>query len=150
MNQTKFLHIIDQTPLVSIDLILKNSQGKVLLGYRNNKPAQGYWFVPGGRIRKNETLAQAMSRISEVELGFSIAIEDTRLLGAYDHIYEDNFQGTPEVNTHYVALGHEVILEKMQLIEYDSQHAQVKWWSVAELLESTSVHQNTKAYFIEK
>ena len=43
-------------PLVSIDLLVTRpgTQGKeLLLGLRNNRPAQGWWFTPGGRIRKN-------------------------------------------------------------------------------------------------
>ena len=63
------LRIIEFVPLVSIDLILKDRQGQVLLGKRANRPARGYWFVPGGRIRKNEKIADAISRISRSELG---------------------------------------------------------------------------------
>ena len=59
------LKIIDATPLISIDLIILNSNDEILLGKRNNRPAKGYWFVPGGRIRKNETLKQALSRIAK-------------------------------------------------------------------------------------
>lgn len=44
-------------PLVSIDLMIKNAQDQMLWGRRNNRPAQGYWFVPSGRICKNEGLA---------------------------------------------------------------------------------------------
>ena len=54
LNDTDFLHIVDATPLVSIDLVLRNERDEVLLGQRKNRPAQGIWFVPGGRIRKNE------------------------------------------------------------------------------------------------
>lgn len=150
MNQEKFLSVIDSTPLVSIDIVLKNEKDQVLLGYRNNRPAQGYWFVPGGRIRKNETLQQAMSRISSVELGFEISLSESKLLGAYDHIYEDNFQGVESINTHYVALGHEVALPKGQSVTFDSQHEKVKWWSIQDLMASDKVHENTKAYFLSR
>lgn len=147
MNQDEFLNVIDKAPLVSIDIILKDETGRVLLGYRNNRPAQGFWFVPGGRIRKNETLEQAMSRISLTELGFEISIADTQLIGAFDHIYDDNFKGTSGVTTHYVALGHEFNLPKDQSITFDSQHEQIKWWSINDLLSSKIVQKNTKAYF---
>ena len=147
MNQDEFLNVIDKAPLVSIDILLKDADGKVLLGYRNNRPAQGFWFVPGGRIRKNETLEQAMLRISLAELGFEISIANTHLIGAFDHIYDDNFKGASGVNTHYVALGHEFNLPADQSITIDSQHEQVKWWSIKDLLNSDAVHNNTKAYF---
>jgi colanic acid biosynthesis protein WcaH len=42
-----FKTIIENTPLVSVDLIIKN-ENKILLGKRVNKPAQGYWFTLGG------------------------------------------------------------------------------------------------------
>ena len=54
-----FKTIIDNTPLVSVDLIVKH-KGKVLLGKRVNKPAQGYWFTLGGRIFKNESIQSAI------------------------------------------------------------------------------------------
>ncbi len=148
MQSEIFLEIIDNAPLVSIDIILKNTSGKVLLGRRVNRPAQDYWFVPGGRIRKNETLRETMARISTTELGFGVDIADASLLGAYDHIYKDNFQGKDGINTHYVALGHEVLLSADQSIGFDAQHSEMKWWSVAELMASDEVHENTKAYFM--
>ncbi len=52
MDSTVFLKVIDAAPLVTIDLIIRNPKSDVLLGKRLNRPAQGFWFVPGGRIRK--------------------------------------------------------------------------------------------------
>src|SRR5687767_7562775 len=43
LDDDKFLKIIEATPLVSIDLIIRNAQGQVLLGKRLNRPAQGFW-----------------------------------------------------------------------------------------------------------
>jgi colanic acid biosynthesis protein WcaH len=44
---------------VSVDLVLVRDGREVLLGLRTNRPAQGSWFVPGGRILKNEKRADA-------------------------------------------------------------------------------------------
>lgn len=41
LSRNTFQTIVQHTPLVSIDLIIKNAQGQVLLGRRNNRPAQG-------------------------------------------------------------------------------------------------------------
>lgn len=150
MNSESFLEVIESTPLVSIDIILKNLSGEYLLGKRTNRPAQGFWFVPGGRIRKNETLQAAMSRISLTELGIEILIEHCNLIGAFDHIYTDNFQGKSGINTHYVALGYNVDLPANQPLHFDSQHSEVRWWPRSQLLESNLVHENTKAYFNNK
>ena len=50
-----FKTVIDSTPLISIDILLKKDN-KILLGRRVNKPAQGYFFSTGGRIFKNESI----------------------------------------------------------------------------------------------
>jgi colanic acid biosynthesis protein WcaH len=47
-----FATVVRSTPLISIDLIVENESGEFLLGKRTNRPAQGYWFVPGGRVQK--------------------------------------------------------------------------------------------------
>ena len=145
LNDTEFLRIIAATPLVSIDLILRNERDEVLLGQRLNKPAQGCWFVPGGRIGKNERVADALRRISQREIG--VVITETELLGVFDHIYPDNFLGAPDVNTHYVVLGLAAPLSTQVPLVTDDQHGELRWWSVDALLASEVVHENTKAYF---
>lgn len=147
MNKEKFVDIIDATPLVSMDLLIENKEGKVLLGKRLNRPAKDYWFVPGGRIRKNETLSNALARISMAELGIEISIDKVSLMGAFDHIYKDNFAGVDEVNTHYVAMGYKVTLSEDFLLKPDDQHSEMIWWSKQELLLDNRVHENTKLYF---
>ena len=145
MTDEDFLHIVDATPLVAIDLIIRNESGAVLLGKRLNRPAQGCWFVPGGRIRKNERTAEALSRISQHELGVTVA--GAKLIGAFDHIYEDNFLGAPGVNTHYVVLGFAAQLPESAPLTPDDQHSELRWWPVEELISSAEVHENSKAYF---
>jgi len=145
-----FLEIIESTPLISIDLILENQSGMILLGKRMNRPAQGYWFVPGGRVTKNERLADAIERISSTELGVKISISEVNLLGAFEHIYDDNYFGEDGVNTHYVVLAYIVKTQNDLEIISDNQHSEIKWWSKRDLLKSHNVHQNTKTYFIDK
>ena len=55
----KFKTLVDIAPLVSIDFIIKNSEDKILLGKRVNKPAKDYFFTLGGRLFKNETINEA-------------------------------------------------------------------------------------------
>jgi len=147
IDNKQFLAIIDATPLVSIDLILEDQQGNILLGKRTNRPAQGYWFVPGGRIRKNEKLADAIKRVSLTELGTEITLDDGQLLGAFDHIYDDNFSGVEGINTHYVVLAYTIKLKGDFTIMTDEQHSEMKWWQLDALLDSPEVHDNTKLYF---
>ncbi len=61
LSAADFSTVIRSTPLVSIDLILTRPDGAVLVGRRQNEPAKAYWFVPGGRIRKDERLDAAIA-----------------------------------------------------------------------------------------
>ena len=108
LSREDFLQLVRNAPLVSIDLIVRDAQGRVLLGLRNNRPAQGWWFVPGGIVRKGERLEQAFRRISEAELGSVHELSAARSLGHYEHLYDDNFAGEPGFGTHYVVLAWEL------------------------------------------
>lgn len=147
LTKEQFLSVIEFTPLVSIDLLIINEQKQVLLGKRLNRPAQNYWFVPGGRIVKNETIPEAFDRIVRKETGLDLAFEKAELAGAYDHIYDDNTFGEKGIGTHYVVLGYRYRLHGTPEIVIDSQHDQVKWWNLDELLSHPQVHENTKRYF---
>lgn len=146
LNHEQLETAVSLTPLVSIDLIILNKRNEVLLGQRNNRPAQGYWFVPGGRILKNETFDQAFARISQSELGQPLDIEDATFLGAYQHLYPDSRFGD-HLSTHYVALGYMIILPEGVDVEIaDSQHAGIKWVNFEDLLNDPEVHDRTKDY----
>jgi colanic acid biosynthesis protein WcaH len=147
LNSTDFLAVIDRTPLVSIDLIVPDARGRYLLGQRVNRPAKGYWFVPGGRIYKDERLDAAFARIALAELGRSARRGDARLLGVYEHLYDDNVRGVEHVTTHYVVLGYELPFDALAPTPPLDQHAAYAWMSTQEILTDARVHANTKAYF---
>lgn len=146
-DKDTFLRVIEATPFVSIDLVIRNELQQVLLGYRRNRPAQHRWFVPGGRIRKNERTQDALQRIAQTELG--IPAGQGKLLGVFDHIYDDNYYGVPDLGTHYVVFAYQFDINSGTKLNQDDQHARLRWWSVEELLASEEVHDNTKLYFRE-
>lgn len=69
MAPEEFATVIRLTPLVAIDLVVRDPDGRVLLGRRTYEPARNLFFVPGGRITKNETRSAAFERLSREELG---------------------------------------------------------------------------------
>ncbi len=141
-----FRTVVSHTPLVSIDLIVRNTQDQVLLGLRANRPAQGHWFVPGGRILKEETLANAFKRLTQDELGQEMLICNAHYLGLYEHFYDDSSFGS-HVSTHYVVNGFEIQLSNDDLNFPQEQHYGFCWFSVPELMASDKVHIHTKWYF---
>lgn len=148
LEQKTFETVIDSTPLVSIDLIVLNENNEALLGQRLNRPAEGFWFVPGGRILKNESLANAFKRLTHNELGIEVELSIAELLGPYDHFYDDCVFND-EIKTHYVAIAYILRLTKQQLdaLPLNEQHGAYKWFGFDELLKSPAVHKHTKWYF---
>jgi len=100
LGREEFLEVVERAPLVSIDVIVRRGDGRVLLGRRTNEPAKDFWFVPGGRIYKNERLEAAFRRICEAELGKPFAIGEAKFLGVFEHLYPTNFAGQPGTGTH--------------------------------------------------
>lgn len=143
-----FNTLVQHAPLVSVDLLCRNAQGQVLLGWRANRPAQGAWFVPGGRIRKDERVAQALPRLLLAELGLHPQDHSApQFHGAFEHLYEDNAAGQPGWGTHYVVLAYTLTLHPGVALTADAQHRQLRWFDLAELLADPSVHENTRAYW---
>lgn len=140
-----FHAIVTHTPLVSIDLIVHDRQGRVLLGWRRNRPAQGCWFVPGGRINKDESLADAFRRLTRVELGVEMDRDTANFRGVFEHFYSDCFAGD-QVSTHYIVLAHDLQADGFEQLPPE-QHSVYRWFTLEELLADPKVHANSKIYF---
>jgi colanic acid biosynthesis protein WcaH len=142
LDDITFKMIIDSAPLISIDILLKKD-GKVLLGKRVNKPAQGYFFSMGGRVNKNEAIANAMARIAKNELNIELKYIP-KFIGVFEHFYNDSIYDN--VSTHYVNLAYEYEVEEIPNLP-TKQHDEYKWFTIDELLQSEQVHKYTKDYF---
>lgn len=146
LDEKTFKCIVEYAPLVSIDLIIENKDGEILLGKRKNRPARNCLFVPGGRILKEETISEAFKRITFSELGREILISSARFLGIFEHFYDDSFFGT-DITTHYIVLAYKLVnVSNLNLPEI--QHTEYLWLSTKEILEREDVHPYTKTYFI--
>ncbi|WOD18540.1 GDP-mannose mannosyl hydrolase [Paraburkholderia kirstenboschensis] len=148
LTEIDFLDVVRLTPLVAIDLIVSDAEGRILIGHRRNRPARGTWFVPGGRILKDEKLDAAFARIVDAELGIAkLSRSSARFEGVFEHHYNDNFAAEPGVSTHYIVLAYALSLGNTQQIGRPDQHSDYLWLTPAELLAHADVHENTKAYF---
>lgn len=143
----QFKELIRNAPLVSIDLILKNRDNKVLLGLRKNPPAKDKWFVPGGRILKDEPFDRAFRRITFSELGEEIEITRAKFVKVSQHFYNENKFSIPGLSTHYIVIVYE-IAEFDFFIKENDQHSEFGWFGIDSLIKSPEVHQNTKDYFL--
>jgi len=147
----QYLEIIKLTQIISADLIVFNNIGKVLLGKRTDEPAKNTWFVPGGRIRKNETFPTAVRRIIVQELGIILDSQTSqpKPMGVYHQTYSNNFDND-EFNAHYITFAY-ILNYKTEnnftVPRPDHQHSEFKWWSIEDLLASPEVHNYCKNYF---
>ncbi|AOW80033.1 GDP-mannose mannosyl hydrolase [Halodesulfurarchaeum formicicum] len=113
--------IVSNVPIVSVDLIIRTDDG-VVLGRRQNEPAKGEWFVPGGRVKKNETLRKAVHRVAREELGIEVEIIES--LGVYEHIY--NASDVKDAGgKHYLANGF-VVRSPQENFTLNDQHAEIR------------------------
>lgn len=141
-----FQTVVENAPLFAIDLVVVNDQHKILLGLRSNAPARGYWFVPGGRVFKNESLENAFKRITKSEIGIEQPITHAKFIGLYEHFYPDSAVDS-NVSTHYINATHLVRLDPSRLsLPYSEQHQEYRWLSIDELAKDTSVHHFSKVF----
>lgn len=147
LSDTDFLKLIEIAPLISIDFIIENEKKEVLLGLRKNAPAKGYYFVPGGRIRKNESFESAIRRISFNELGYEIALCDLTPVGVYEQFYDENFFNKENVKTHYVALVYKLNFPFKEPLSKDEQHEKYEFIYSESIQEHPLIHPFCKRYF---
>ncbi len=74
-------------PLLTVDGILRNGEGKFLLIRRRNPPFQGRWALPGGFVDVGETVEAACAREMLEETGLAVTVE--RLVGVYSDPHRD-------------------------------------------------------------
>ena len=142
LDDQAFKTVINSTPLISIDLLVKKDN-KILLGKRINKPAQGYLFSIGGRVYKNESIQQATARIAKDELNIELKLTPS-FIGVFEHFYDDSIY--QDISTHYVNLAYEIEIEEIFNLPTE-QHNEYQWLTIDELLKSKQVHKYVKDYF---
>ncbi len=86
LSQEDFNFVQKAVPMICIDIIVKDNN-KILLGKRNTCPYKGLWHIPGGLLYYNETIKDAINRISKREIG--LEVEVVKQLPHYEYIYVD-------------------------------------------------------------
>lgn len=74
-----FLLISRLTPLINVDLLLKNAKRETLLTWRADEYSGPGWHVPGGIVRFKESLASRIAAVAANEFGASVEFKSTPL-----------------------------------------------------------------------
>ena len=112
--------IIDVIPILCVDGFIINDD-KILLLKRNNYPAIGEWWVPGGRIIKNELLVDSIIRKVKDETGL-----DTEIISQIG-VAETIFETKHTVNVCFS------LKIKSGDITINSEHSEYKWFKIDRL-----------------
>lgn len=141
-----FKTVVNNAPLVSIDLIVYNRKNEVLLGKRINPPARDYYFVPGGRIFKDEKIIDAFRRVAVSELGIELDISSACFCGVFEHFYTDAFF-CADISTHYIVLAYEIHIDLDLRTLPSGQHNEYVFMDIAQVKKDSNVHSYTQHYF---
>lgn len=149
LDKERFKQLVEYGVLFSIDLVVLDEKNRILLGERTNAPAQGYWFVPGGRVFKAEPLFEAFQRICLNELGLCLDYKQAYLLGLFDHFYDDSVFGN-DISTHYVNAPYLIRLNELELDRLPhEQHKAYRWLALDKLEHEKTVHSNSKLFLYD-
>jgi len=119
-------------PIATVDAIIFH-RGKFLLMKRNNSPVKEEWWIPGGRILKNESIEDAVKRKVFEETGLQCKI--IKQLGVINQIF---------LECHTISIFYLVESNRTN-IKLNTEHSDYKW--VSELPENS--HQYLR-YMVEK
>ena len=64
-----FLFISRLTPIVNVDLLIKDENGRTLLSWRDDLFVGAGWHLPGGIVRFKEKLEERVLKVAETEIG---------------------------------------------------------------------------------
>jgi len=72
-----FLLLSRLTPLVSVDLLIRDERGRILLTWRDDQSYGPGWHVPGGIVRYGEKAATRIQAVARLELRAQVDFEPT-------------------------------------------------------------------------
>jgi len=67
-----FLFVSEVTPLVNVDLLIKDERGRTLMTWRNDTFDKAGWHIPGGIIRFKESIGARIRVVARQELGADV------------------------------------------------------------------------------
>jgi colanic acid biosynthesis protein WcaH len=66
-----FRFVLKVTPMINVDLLVRNDRGEHLLAWREDAYGKG-WHVPGGIIRYREPIEQRIAAVAKDELSAEV------------------------------------------------------------------------------
>ena len=115
--------IVEVLPILCVDLLIIHNS-RCLLLKRTNEPALGQYWFPGGRVRKNESIAEAAIRISKAETGLDCIFKEQ--VSVEETMFEKAANMDSDVHTVNICCTMEVV-STLDCLKPDRFHDDFKW-----------------------
>lgn len=106
-----FLFLSRLTPMVNVDLLIKNEQGGTLLAWRDDQYAGAGWHIPGGIIRYKEDMKTRIKKTIKTEIGLPVKFEPVPI--AINQLIHKNHQN----RAHFISLLFKCFLSNKYIIK---------------------------------
>lgn len=83
LPKAEFDQIYAKVPRLTVEVVIRNKQGEILLTKRAIDPCKGQWHLPGGTVRMGESLVKAVERVALHEVGLKVS--DPKLQGYIEY-----------------------------------------------------------------
>ena len=98
----EYKKVLSAIPIVCVDCLVVNENEEYLLVKRANPPLKGEYWVPGGRLYKNERILDAVHRKMREEVG--IGVDVVTILGILE--FFDPASEYSECGVHTISIVH--------------------------------------------
>jgi colanic acid biosynthesis protein WcaH len=99
-----FLFLSRLTPMINVDLLIKNQQGQTLLTWREDNYWAPGWHIPGGIIRFKEKISDRIKAVALNELGAKVEFKP-KPLATNEIIHPDRME-----RGHFISMLYECTL----------------------------------------
>ncbi|MBS3903034.1 MAG: NUDIX domain-containing protein [Anaplasmataceae bacterium] len=123
LKKKDYHHLMRVAPVVCVDMVVTDGR-KFLLVKRKNEPKKGQWFLPGGRLVKNESFVEAVKRKLFEETG--LRAKKPELIGLAEHFRVDGY--LEDDFAHVITLVFKTTVSINQKIKLDSQSSDARWF----------------------
>ena len=114
--------------LVSVAAVIEGEENKILLVWEGDMPYHKHWIIPGGYVKPDETVQEAVVREVREETNLEVVL--TGLIGIYDDFITD--ENGP---LHHIVIGYRTKVIGGELVT-TSESMEYAWIAVEEALKS--------------